>query len=66
MVAANLRLLLYAQLLFSIPHFSIFWDTVIYIIKAKYKITKICHIEKKHKFLFLGNLKLYSYAQLLF
>ena len=66
MVAAILRFHLYAQLLFSIPHFSIFWNTVIYVIKVKYKITKICHIKRKHKFLFAANLKLCSYTQLLF
>ena len=65
MVVANLRIHLQAQLLFSIPHFSIFWDTVIYVIKAKYKITKICHIKRKYNFLF-ANSKLYSSAQLLF
>ena len=35
-VVANLRFHLYAQLLFLIPYFSIFWDTVTYVIKAKY------------------------------
>ena len=65
MVAVNLRLHL-AQLLFSVPQFCIFSDAVIYAIKAKHKIADICHIKRKHKFLFVANLKLYFYAQSLF
>ena len=66
LVVADFRFHLYAQLLFLIPHFYIFLDTVIYVTKAKYKITKICLIKGKHKLLFVANLKLYFYAQLLF
>ena len=66
LAVANLGFLLYAQLLFLIPQFSIFWDTVIYVIKMKYKITKICLIKGKYKILFVANLKLHLYAQLLF
>ena len=66
LVVANLGFHLYAQLLFLIPQFSIFWDTVIYVIKTKYKITKICLIKGKYKILFVANLKLHLYAQLLF
>ena len=65
LVVANFRFHFYAQIPFLIPHFSIFWDAVIYVIKTKYKITKICLIKGKHKFLFVTNLKLYFYAQLL-
>ena len=66
LAVANLRFHLCAQLLFSMPYFSIFCDTVIYAIKAKYKITKICLIKGKYKLLFVANLKLHLYAQLLF
>ena len=65
MVAANLRFHLYAQILFLVSYFYIFWDRVIYVIKAKYKITKIDLIKEKYLLLFVANLKLQSYAQLL-
>ena len=39
---------------------------VIYVIKAKYKITKISLIKGKYKILFVANLKLHLYSQLLF
>ena len=51
---------------FLIPHFSIFWDAVVYVIKTKYKFTKIFLIKRKYKLLFVANLKLHLYAQLLF
>ena len=66
LAVGNLRFHLYAQSLFLIPHFSIFWDTVIYVMNAKYKITKICLIKGEDKVLFVANLKLYLYVQLLF
>ena len=39
--AANLKLHLYAQLLFLRTYSSFFWDTVICVIKAKYEIKQI-------------------------
>ena len=60
LVVANLRFNLYAQLLFLILNFFIFWSTVIYVIKAKWKS------KWKSKLLFVANLKLHLYGQLLF
>ena len=49
-----------------IRYFSIFWDTIILVIKVNYKITTIYLIKKKYKLLFAANLKLHLYPQLFF
>ena len=53
---ANLKLHLYAQLLFLITYFSIFWDTVIRVIKAKYRFNKIYVIKARYKLLVIARL----------
>ena len=62
MFAANLKLHLYAQLLFLRTYFSFFGDTVVCVIKTKYEINQIYVIKAWYTLQVIARLKYHLYA----